>query len=295
MSNVVPGQYRGVAVAAVDIPLTAAALTRHFTGREAYHHTRFVVARSGGDTALLGVTKAGGGALFSPITAVEVLALPHDTAYVRAPEVDTAVPAAVGRVAVEQAAGARCVVVEGRYQHVSFILDPAPIRIRVGDVVPPRPAKLYDQARRVLALAEDLPPIDLVPDVVDLVDLARAAPADHYLLPCRGSGFTLDGPGTLAFLDERPPYEDWTLIGCQRSRDIHQWFYGQAPCGAVEMCPRRLFPADGSPLLTKCCLLENDNEAEGTTATVPWGATLDLVKRAMAGIATAADPAWAPA
>ena len=296
MSNVVPGQYRKVAVASVDVPLTADALVAHFTGREAYRHTRYIVARGGGATAVLHVTKPPTADLFAPITAVDVLALPEECVFVDAAEVDTGIPSALARAAADHAAGARCVVVEGRYHHISFILDPAPLRIRVGDVVPPRPAKLFDQASRVLDLAEDLPPIELVPDVVDLVDLAEAHPADHYLLPCRGSGFDLHGPHEIAFLDERPPrQDDWTLIGCERSRSIHQWFYGDRPHEAVELCPRRLFPPDGTPLLTKCCLLEDTNAGDGTTVAVPWGASLAQVRQALATIATAAEPAWAPA
>lgn len=295
MSNLVPGQYRKVAVASVDVPLTAEALTAHFIAREAYRHTRYIVARRGGDTALVRVTKPPTDQLFSPITGVELLAGPAECAFVDAPEVDTGIPSSLARAAAAQAPGSRCVVVEGRYHHISFILDPSPIRIRVGDVVPPRPAKLFDQASRVLEVAEDLPPIELVPDVVDLLDLAKGHPADHYLLPCRGSGFRLDGPGTLAFLDERPPHQDWTLLGCERSRAIHQWFYGERPAGAVELCPRRLFPVDGRPLLTKCCLLEETNAGEGTSVAVPWGASLEQVRQALAGIATAAEPAWAPA
>ena len=293
MTNVVPGQYRRVSVATVDGPLTPERLTDHFLGREAYRHTRFIVARAGRDTALVRVAKADDGPLFSPITSLEVLALPDECVFVVAPEVDTGIPSALGQVAVGQAA--RCVVVEGRYHHVSFILDPAPIHIRVGDVVPPRPAKLFDQAHRVLELAEDLPPIELVADVVDLVDLAVAHPSEQYLVPCRGSGFCPEGPATVAFLDERPPHADWTLLGCERSRGIHEWFYGERPKDAVELCPRRLFPADGRPLLTKCCLLEDSIADQGITVAVPWGASLEQVKQALAAIAKAAEPAWAPA
>jgi hypothetical protein len=290
--NLVPGQYRRVSVATVDVAITPEALTAHFLGREAYRHTRFIVARAGGETALVRVGKEDGSALFSPITSVEVLALPHECAYVIDADVDTGIPSELGRVAGDRA---RCVVVEGRYRHVSFILDPAPIRVRVGDVIPPRPAKLFDQARRVLELAEDLPPIELVADVVDLVDLAVGHPSERYLLPCRGSGFCLEGPSTIAFLDERPVHDDWTLLGCERSRAIHQWFYGEAPAEAIELCPRRLFPADGSPLLTKCCLLEDSIADQGVTVAVPWGASLEQVKQALAAIAKAAEPAWAPA
>jgi hypothetical protein len=293
VSNVVPGQYRRVSVATVDGPLTADRLTDHFLGREAYRHTRFIVARAGRDTALVRVTKADDTSLFAPITSVEVLAGPDECVFVVAPDVDTGIPSALGEVAGGHAA--RCVVVEGRYHHVSFILDPAPIRIRVGDVVPPRPAKLFDQARRVLELAEDLPPIELVADVVDLVDLAMAHPADRYLVPCRGSGFCVEGPATVAYLDERPAPAEWTLLGCERSRGIHEWFYGERPHEAVELCPRLLFPADGQPLLTKCCLLEDSIADQGVTVAVPWGASLEQVRQALAAIAKAAEPAWAPA
>jgi hypothetical protein len=299
VANLVPGQYRKVSVATVDVPLTVEALTAHFLGREVYRHTRFVVVRAagGGATAVVEVDHPDDGSLFAPVKAIEVLALPAECADVVSPEVDTGIPSSLAAVAREQAPDARCVVVEGRYRHVSFILDPEPIRIRVGDVVPPAPAKLLDQARRVLEVAEHLPPVELVPEVVDLAALAawEAAPADLFLLPCKGSGFQREG-AAVEFLDQRPERRPWTLVGCARSRAIHEWFYGDVP-DTVDTCPRRLFgrgsPAE--PLLTKCCLLEDHNADEPGVAVVPWGASLDLVGRALAGLAAAADPTWAPA
>ena len=89
----------------------------------------------------------------------------------RGVSVDTGVPSQLARAARELAPGARCVVVQGRYRHVSFILDPAPVRVLVVEVVPPSPPKLLDQARRVLETAEELPPIELVAALVDLSDL----------------------------------------------------------------------------------------------------------------------------
>jgi hypothetical protein len=300
VANLVPGQYRKVSVATVDVALTREALSAHFLGREVYRHTRFVVVRSavgaGDGTAVVEVDHPDDGALFAPVKAVEVLVLPDECAYVVAPEVDTGIPSSLAAVAREQAPSARCVVVEGRYRHVSFILDPRPVRIRVGDVEPPGPAKLLDQARRVLAVAEDLPPIELVPDVIDLVELARTKPSARYLLPCKGSGIEVEG-ATVDFLDQHPPRAQWTLLGCARSRAIHEWFYGDVP-QTVDTCPRRLFagrgPGDG-PLLTKCCLLEDDNADEPGMAVVPWGASLDLVRRALGRLAAAEEPAWAPA
>ena len=93
--NVVPGAYRGVAVTEVDVPLEDGALAAWFTGREAYRRTRFVVVRNGGATAVLAVQKASDEPLFSTITGVRTLVGPADCAYLRCPEVDTAVPSAL--------------------------------------------------------------------------------------------------------------------------------------------------------------------------------------------------------
>ena len=76
------------------------------------------------------------------------------------PDLDTAVPTALGRAALEHAPGKRGVVVQGSYGHISFIIDPRPLRVTVREVVPPHPAKLFDQTRRLLDVAEHLPPID---------------------------------------------------------------------------------------------------------------------------------------
>jgi hypothetical protein len=287
MTNRVPSQYREVSVTSVDFPLEADRLSAFLLGREVYKRTRFVVVRHGPETALVEVDKAPGSELMAVVTNVSMLALPSECAFVTAADVDTGVPSSLARAARALAPSARAVVVEGRYHHINFILDPSPLVVRVVDVVPPGPPKLVDQAERVLATAEGLPPIDLVPDLVDLADLARSHPAPRYLLPCRGSGFVADrgdGGVEVAFLDERPPRQDWTLIGCSRSRELHRWFYGDLP-DTVEMCPRVLAarPREGGAgvTLTKCCLLEDRIECDGDTVVVPWGASLEQVRQGL--------------
>jgi hypothetical protein len=195
--------------------------------------------------------------------------------------------------------------VRGRYGHVSFIADPAPVRVTVVEVVPPRPAKLVDQLTRVLDLAEDLPPVELVPDLVDLAELAGSRPSGHYLFPCRAGGSGAEslgaggpgaeslgaggpgaeGPGAgVSYLDEVPRRRPWTLVGCARSRAIHDFFYGDE-VDVVDMCPRSLAsrrPASRpGPVLTKCCLLEDRVSAEGDCVVVPWGATFAQVKQGL--------------
>lgn len=290
MSNLVPRPYRGVSVARVDVPLTRAALRRHFLGREAYRRTQYVVARRDHEVAVARVVKASEQDLFSAIVEVEILAGPDECIYVSAPEVDTGVPGQMARTALDRAPGVRCVVVQGRYEHVNFILEPAPVPLRVVEVAPPDPPKLVDQVGRVLEVAEELPPVDLRPQVIDLLDLARTHPASHYLFPCRGSGAAPSG-ARVSYLDERPPRADWVMVGCARSREIHRHFYGDEP-PYVEMCPRTLTVADGTLTLTKCCLLEDRIEQEGAVVTVSWGAGLQEVRDGLRLLLSTQEVGW---
>lgn len=289
--NMVPGKYRGVAVSELDVALDAASLTRHLLGKPAYRRTRFVVARNGERTAIARIGREHAEPLFAPITSVEVLATPGECAYVHCPDADTAVPSDLARAAVSAAPGVRAVAVQGRYEHVSFILDPVPLRVTVREVTPPDPPKLLDQARRVLAITEDLPPIELVPDIVRLAELAAAHPAERYLVPCRGSGF--DPPGAQTwYLDEHPPEQSWTLLGPERSQQIHEAFYGHR-AEQVDICPSNR-PRMSGPLLTKCELLEGEIQVDGGQVIVPWGASLAQVGQALRALANAWEPAWAP-
>lgn len=293
-ANLVPNRYRGVAVSrlAPDAALDEAALRAHYLGREAYRRTRFVVVRAGDRTALLRVTRASDTALFSPVTAVELVAGADECAYVVEPEVDTGIPSALARAALARAPGVRAVAVQGRYAHVNVIVEPRPLRITVREVVPPEPAKLLDQARRVLDVTEALPPIELAGALTDLGALAAAHPAPHYLLPCRGSGGEVPG-ARVSYLDEHPERAEWTLLGCTRSRQIHRAFYGDEPA-TVDFCPKRAPVEAGERVLTKCCLQEEHVESGPGWASVPWGSSLEHVREALEALAAQEDPAWAP-
>lgn len=283
--NFICRPYRGVSVQAWDGPLEEPAVRALLTGREAYRRTEFIVLRRGPETALVRVGRASEDELFSPIEDVEWLAGPSGCAFVESPETDTANATALARAALACAPGIPVCVVEGRYHHVNFIYRPHPVPIRVVEIVPPEPPKLYDMAERVVAFDESLPPVDLRLDPVDIRRLAESEPAGRYLLPCRGSG--VDLPAPVDFLDERPPppepVPDWTLIGCERSRQFHLWFYGAEPSRRVELCPAKLASASGTggPTLTKCCLLEEGLRREGEAVVVPWGSSLGEVQRAL--------------
>lgn len=290
--NAVPDKYRGVAVSRVSFRPTAQALTDHLMGKPAYRRSRFVVALHGDEAAVARIQRDRTEELFAPITGVEILSTPETTAFIEDPDCDTAIPSALAHTAVSRAPHAEAVAILGKYQHISFIIGAEPLRITVREIAPPEPAKLLDQARRVLDTAEDIPPIELVPDIVNLNDLAAEHPAAHYLVPCRGSGLEIPGSST-SYLDERPEYAPWLLLGPERSQQIHQAFYDVGPDQYIDICPDNRPPIDG-PLLTKCSLLENELRVDEGQVVVPWGSTLAQVEKALRILVDYWKPAWEP-
>jgi hypothetical protein len=287
-----PSRYRQVALSTDVRDLDPRALEEHFAGREAYLRTRFVVACDEAGAALVEVSRTGSDDLFSTTTAARVLAPASECVYVVEPGVDVGVPSQLASVAADHPE-ARCVIVEGRYSHVSFLLNPAPLRLHVLDIVPPWPSKLFDQVQRVLDVAEDLPPVVPVLAQVDSRELLADETPANVLVPCRGSGLELGG-AAVSYLDERPARADWTLLGCERSVQIHRWFYGDTP-PMVDTCPRRFLAGESPanrPVLSRCCLLEEGVEPYRDDVLVPWGSSLEEVRQAVELVVERAGVAW---
>ena len=293
--NVLPTRYRQVALSTDLESLEADWLEQHFIGREAYMRTRFIVARSDTDTALIEVSREPSEDLFSRINGVRVLANASSCRYITAPEVDTGIPSQLAVVAMLNR-DVSCVIVEGRYSHVSFILNPNPLVLQVLDIVPPFPSKLFDQIQRVLDVAEDLPPIVAKAVFIDsrteLANACNPLPKD-VLVPCRGSGISFENT-TVSYLDERPSLAEWTLLGCERSHQIHRWFYDSSPT-TVDICPKRFLndidPTDG-PVITRCCLIQEGIEDRRKATFVPWGSSLAEVREAIETIVERVGIDW---
>jgi hypothetical protein len=274
--NFIARPYRGVSVqdaAALD----EAALRAWLIGRPVYRRTEFIVAVRDCERAVVQVAHEVGDDIVAPVRDIRVLAGPDEVAFVADPQVDTGNASQMARAAAR--AGGRVTVVQGRYEHVNFIVEPAPVHVRVVEVVPPEPPKLLEMARAVVDYDEDLPPVALDFEAIDL----RALAGGRVMYPCRCSG--LEGE----FLDAGPPgLGDWTLVGCERSRQIHVALYGAEPRARVDFCPVTLAEGDGRTLL-KCCLHERGIERAGERMIVPWGATLEEVRaglRELVGVAT---------
>ncbi len=292
VKNFVPHPYRRVAVRHVDFLLTETALRAQLLDREAYRRTEFIVLRRRGECAIARVEKENPNELFSPITSVELFAPPAECRWIDAASVD--VGNASQLAALARARGItrdQTLIVHGKYEHVNFIVHPdAPI-IRVLDVVPPVPGKLWTMAEQVLGYAEGLPALQLQFDAIDLIALAREHPAPAYLFPCQASEIEVGAP--IHFLDTRPELRAWKMVGCERCAQFYRHFYGREP-DQVDFCPKNQSPAPPELVLTKCCLLETTIECEGNRAVVPWGADLRHVEHALRYLAARVEQA-APA
>lgn len=281
--NTLTRPYRGLSVQEVDIDLSGEhAIMDYILGREVYRRTEWLLLSNGTDRALIEVRKDSLEPLFSPVVAARVLALPDKVVWINDPKTDVGNPTQLAMTALRhERAGADAYAVQGKFEHINVIWRPQPVRVVVTEVIPPEPAKLLEMAKLAVAFDEDLPPIKLELDAVDIRTMASTNPAREYLLPCRGSG--VDLPGDVTFLDTRPDErKDWTLIGCERSVQFHRHFYGDEPA-QVDFCPnlRSASLAPGTLVLTKCCLLERGVEARGNVAIVPWGSNLDEVRLAL--------------
>jgi hypothetical protein len=275
--NFIARPYRGVSVQDVET-LEEAALLAHVRSRRVYRRTEFIVATCGDERALVQVEREDGDAILVGVRDARVLARPSEVAFVEDESIDTGNASRLARAA---APGARVTVVQGRFQHVNFIFEPAPLRVRVVEVVPPDPPKLLEMAQTVLDYDEELPPVALDFEAIDLRALAAAHPAEHYVFPCRCAGLELDA--RVDFLDAGPPERaDWTLVGCESSRQIHAALYCEEPSTRVDFCPLVVEgPPNGAPTLLKCCLRERGIEQDGRRLTVPWGASLEEVRQAL--------------
>ena len=188
MKNLVPLPYRRVSVQPYEGEMTESAIRAHLMGRETYRRTDFIVLRKGQQTAVVEVTAPDRESLFSPIDSVRIVALPETCVFVEAPETDPANPSSLANKAHELGIeGEQTLVVRGKYEHVGFIHHPDPMVIRVVEVSPPEPPKLFDLAQRVLSYAE-LPPIRLELTRIDLNALAEDHSPSAFLVPCRSGG-----------------------------------------------------------------------------------------------------------
>ncbi len=277
--NLVPLPYSRVAVQHIDANPGEAEIRSFLHQKEVWFETDYVVFRRGSDCAVAKIDKTTPRNSFCRIVRVEILSAKDRTRWIDDAAVDPGNPSALAARAGAAGVGvSETLVVNGLYEHVNFIHRPDPLVIDVFDLSPPEPPRLLDMARRALAHG-NFPAIVVNPNIQSIPALAREVVAKPVLFPCGIS--ELKRTTTVAyFLDERPPRQDWVLVGCPRSQQIHRHFYGD-DCPRIELCPKRLFVAQGRLALMRCCMIDKVVELSGNVAFVPWGAELSLIEEAL--------------
>ena len=261
-------------------------MTAYLLSREVYRRSDIMILhRPDGAMVVAAVQRRESDALFCGVDKVEILAYPDQCVFIESPETDPANRSALAKTAYDHGVTSeQTAIIHGIFDNINLIHHPDPLIVSVVEVTPPDPPKLFHMAQQVLGYA-DLPPILLQLETIDLRRLCSDVTPECYLVPCRSGG--LDDLGApVYFLDERPAdRENWTLIGCERSLQFHQHYYGDIP-PRVEMCPKKLGSKFEGRVLLKCCLLEFHIEFEDQLAIIPWGADLVMVEEALLGLST---------
>lgn len=259
-----------MAVKDVSFPLTRENIDRAIAGKRAYTRCDHYVLRNGEDLAVVRVVKEEGKELFRPIVEHEVVSLPQTTVFIQDDSVDVINAPSMARIA--QRHPSMTVVVEGMFNHISFIEPTEVLELMVVDVVPPSPSKLSVLVER--ALVSGLIDLPVVPSYqeIDLNEKVQEVTTEGVLFPCQASG--LVAPGNVYYLDQMPTIAgNVTLIGCDLSARIYRTLYkDEVP--RIEMCPQELAPRDGRKLLVKCCKVRDGFQIKDGMAIVPWGATV---------------------
>ncbi len=270
-----PDHCKDVSLRHVDFALTKKNILSNFQDKIAYTRTDFMILRNGNDTATVRVIKERGKDLFRPVTGLEVISLPEDTVFIHDEEVDVLNVSQLARLVRKN--GGKTVVVSGMFSHVSFLKTDDLLDLRVLDVIPPSPSKLSVLVER--ALSSGLFEKPIVPEYVniDIMEQEKLVKTPGVIFPCRASGLGSDKK--IFYLDETPEIDvESTLIGCDLSRRIFQHIY-RRPVESLDICPQNLAPKDSVPTIVKCCKVKEGCTVEGNVASVPWGATMmDVVK-----------------
>ncbi len=275
-----PRHCKDVSIKNVDFQLTKANIDKAIVGKKAYTRCDHYILRHEKDLAIVQVEKEEGQELFRPIIKHNIIAFPKDIILVKDPSVDVINLSVMARISKDHPG--KYVVVEGMFDHVSFVSDAGTIELRVFDIVPPRPSKLSVLVERALASGIVDLPIVPVYEELDINELTYKVHSSTVMFPCRSSGIISDKP--TYYLDELPELpKDVTLIGCDLSSRIFSSYYGMLP-QRIDLCPRTLAPKDDRKRLIRCCKIKEGYEIKGSTAMVPWGANVRDVSEGISAL-----------
>ncbi len=184
MPSMIPDHCKDVSLRQVDFPLTESNIVEKALGMKAYTRTDYMVLRYGNDTAVIRVEKAKGKELFRDIVDVEIVSLPSDSVFIEDDGIDVLNVSQMAEQVLKN--DGKTVVVSGMFNHVSFLKVERVLRLRILDVVPPRPSKLSVLVGRALSTGlVELPIVPMVEDI-DLNEMEARVRTDGGDVPLPG-------------------------------------------------------------------------------------------------------------
>ena len=277
-----PEHCRHVSVRRVDYELTPDRIKAELLDSKIYKGTDYLILNNNINWSIARVGKTPGRGLFWLVTGVEVISSQDDTVFVEDSSVDVLNRNAM--VAVAQNHPEKTVIVQGKFEHVSFIQFEEPLELVILEVVPPKPPKVITLVSDLLKFISLPRAIKIVEKVVDISSMLSDGETDTFVLPCKASGLSTNKK--VLYLDENPkldsdPEKNITLIGCDLSLRIFKEIYGFEP-NFINICPAKLAEeyAKTQPVLIKCCAPKKF-ERRGNLLMVPWGATYSDLEDAL--------------
>lgn len=278
----IPDHCKKVSVKEVDFALTKDNIYNTLIGSKLYLATKYLILKNDRDIAVVEVSLKNASkyekSLFREVIEVKIISLPEETIFIEDPEVDVLNKNMLLAKAKEYKE--KTVVVQGEFEHISFVSGRDSIKLYAIDVVPPYPAKLVKLVEKALKVSSNKIPIEVIPVLIDLKELSSSAKSDSVVFPCNASGISISK--NLYFLDKTPNLnpEEVTLVGCNLSKKIFKEVYGIYP-DFIQMCPRELTKHYEDFFIAKCCEVTQGFEIRNKGVIVPWGAEIKEVVSAI--------------
>jgi predicted type IV restriction endonuclease len=263
-----------VSVHRVDYELTPENINKQLLDSKIYKGTEYLILNNNNAWSVVRIGKTPKHSLFWLVTGVEILSLPKDTVFKVDPNVDVLNRNSMAKFA-EKYPG-KTVIVQGMYEHVSFVKDERFIELLVLDVQPPKPDKLTTMVGELLKFRSFPRPIKTEKKIIDIEQILKETKTKIVILPCQAS--VLKTNKEILYLDERPEIkasdkENITLIGCDLSLKIFRELYRFTP-NFINICPMKFASElpQAKPVLIKCCNVKSF-ECQNNLYLVPWGVT----------------------
>jgi hypothetical protein len=265
-----PDECGEVVVQEVQFALAPDDIARNVVGKRIYTKTRFIILKRGEQYALVVIEKTppifvdGKKLLFSTILGAKLLASPSDTRFAVSPTTDVLCPTQMCVLA--RLHKARCMVVQGRGLHVSFVLDPEFTYLDVHDTIPPFEPRLLSLVRDALPLIRHA--VIPRPALTYLDKLVARCDAPCVLLPCDAETFEAKGKD-VRYINRHPalPEGDVALVGCDLTLRTFRELYPGVKPEFTNICPRQLYDMKGYHI-ARCCEVKHGFKIKDNLALV---------------------------